>query len=278
MDAHKKAAMELHEKFREGLRHLKSRAPTLAGQHTDDAKALSQWLLQLQNTSFGRYLIQNGHLDGSWTNYIHEHENACWFNEVSSLAAMRIRHETITTALESRVTAGMLIGVFPQSYVKEWDAIQKDAKVEIIGVNDGAALLENENTFDLVIRNTFLYDQASLSEDIYAYIYASLKPGGYLLTSHWTSTDEPQDDLLFMKLLEWEKSLPLPMSDIKARLKLAGFHNIQPLVDENDKLRSVIAKKPHAVNYPEVNTRAAAHAPRRMGRKNALCKNTICPA
>ena len=277
MDARQKASQQALEKYREEIALLKNKVHKLAGQHTEESKALATWMQRLQNTSFGRYLVQNKHLDGSWINYLSEPENSFWFNEVSTLAAMRIRYETVRAALESRVFAGINIGVFPAAYEREWISFKAEGGAVISGVKDRGCLLQNENTYDLVVRNTFLYDENQLSDDIYAYIYASLKPGGYLLSSHWTSEEEPQDDILFSKLLGWEKSQPLSLSNLKARLRLAGFQSIQTLNDDNSNLRSVSARKPDAVDYPEASMRSSAHAPRRMTRKGVLYKNvTLC--
>ena len=281
MDAQEKYSQPLPDKLKEEVSYLKNCILNRQGLPSEDVQQMLIWLDCLQGSPFGCFLILNKKLNGSWLSFhkgvVHSFDRFL-FDSLPALTAMKQRYETVKAALLRGLFDGKVIGVFPASYAEEWAFLQNQAKISVVGLQDKAELLLNEACFDVIVRNVFLYGDRLHDEDVYAYLFASLKPGGVLLTSTWVQPHDPQDVAYRQEILFFEQLLGMgscafhSVSAVKTLLHQAGFERIQILGAENGRLPSIIAKKPTTAGPPLKIKRTVVHAPRRISRKNVYCK------
>lgn len=259
--------------LKQELSHLNQRLREIDGLAAEDIKSLQAWLEQLQHSSFGRFLLQNKKMSGAWISCYKEGKNSLLFNEISPLAAMRLRYQAVKEALEKYLFNGMAVGVFPAAYTPEWNGLKKESGAHIIGIHEAGELVLHAGDLDVLIHNGFLYGDNAGDELPYGYFYAGLKPGGLLLTSAWVGEEAPNaaedilDDLFFKTLLGMNKACCRSVSEIKAQLRQAGFDQIQSLSHEGERLRSFSARKPDTGSSPHKYKRQVAHTPRRSSKK-----------
>lgn len=272
------------EKFKQKFAALISRFHSIQKTDGEELRFLQERLRQLQNTPFGRYLIENGGVDGRWVNHCFDRANAFWFNEVPSLAAMRLRHESCRTALQRHLFSNMTVGVLPGKYETEWTCLQEEWGAALVCVDDKDEFFRNTGHFDLIIQNSFLYGEDQNNQEECEHLFAGLKSGGILLISAWVppeivgssaglhSSQSHFDDLFFEHLLQMKKSSFCSIQVLKSSLRLAGFDRIESLGGENCGLQTLLAKKPSFGSTLLKHKRAVTHMPRRTGKRGAYTK------
>lgn len=283
MDLQPKESHPLPDKVREEALRLKNSILEKSDFSIDDTRQIMEWLIHVQDSPLGRHLLLNKCLDGSWPLYlkdpIHFFDNLL-FSSFPALAAMQQRRQALTYAMRKMVCEGMVVGVFPASYVGEWSSLQDQLKMSVVSVNSAHDLMQNEACFDIGIRNIFLYGDQKHDKDIYAALFASLKPGGILLTSTWLPPEGPSSGQL-NEVLFFEKLLGMPpctyhtVSLVKARLRQVGFNQVQILGVEKGPIRTIIAKKPLPIPPPLKANKAISHTPHRGNRKRMCCQPFI---
>lgn len=240
---------------------------------------IASWLDLLAASPFGCCLLQNKHLERHWVNFYHTTHpgDLLLCEKLLPLKEMRARYELVKRVAFELDLQKKTVGVYPGTYADEWGFLAYEIGSDLISLRDVNTIFQNEQTFDLVIQNHFLYG-ALYHLDALACLFSSIKPGGHLLLSVWTNPTShlstyTKIDVLFEDLLHLCKGDCMGLAETKTRLRKAGFEQIQIFDDHHLRLRTVLARKPDVPPLAQIKKQTYMHLPRRRGKKAACCKN-----
>lgn len=273
-----KSSGPLSPKIKKQLTQLKNAFLRDHEMDFEEIEKLLSWIDNLHTSHLCCQLFEQKNLDGNWQKFFKAKASPLddLLFSFPSLQAMRKRLESVSAYLNAFEKKNTIIAVYPASYEEEWSEMAQTSGFSLVGINDKDELLMNEAAFDIIIKYVFHYGDTDTENDIYHYLYNSLKPGGVLLNSVWLLQDETQknrkEELFFEKLLGMPKVHCQTISVTKTQLRKAGFDDIHVLANESSLLRTLVAKKDASTeNKPKIK-RLSSHHPRRMNRKSVSCK------